>query len=172
MKSLYFKAGWYVAYTRPRHEKKVALLLSEAGITNFLPTTRKIRIWHDRKKYVTTPLFPSYIFIFMDCPGNYQEALKTNGVLYFVRQGKEISTISEDVINAIRFITGFDSSIEVTDDRFQAGQRITIQNGVFAGLDCEVVEHRGKSNILVRVNLLQRNVLMNLETINVLALSA
>ncbi len=172
MKSLNFKNSWYVAYTRPRHEKRISELLTEAGITNFLPTTKVLSTWHDRKKYVIMPLFPSYIFVYLDSVEGFYEALRTNGVLYFVKQGKENSSISEDIINSMRFMTSFDSSIEVSTNKFHAGQQIIIQQGVFTGLSCEVVEHSGKSNILVRVNLLQRNILMNLETINLLAVPA
>ena len=161
-----------MAYTRSRHEKKIAAQLSEANIVHFLPTVKQLNNWHDRKKQVVKPLFPSYIFIYLNSQGNYYEALNTNGVLYFIKQGKEISTISEEVINSIRFLTSFESGIEVTAQKFQPGQMVTIQQGVFAGLSCEVVEHCGKSNILVRVNLLQRNVLLNLEAINLLAISA
>lgn len=146
--------------------------MSESGITHFLPTTKKLSAWHDRKKYIMTPLFPSYIFVYLDSQQTYFETLKINGVLYFIRQGKELSKISEDIINGIRFMTSFDTGLEVSAEKFHAGQQVTIQHGVFAGLSCEVVEHSGKRNILVRVNLLQRNVLMNLETVNLLALSA
>lgn len=146
--------------------------MSEADIANFLPTTKKLSIWHDRKKYMVMPLFPSYIFVYLDGLESYYEALNTNGLLYFIKQGKEISTISEDIINGIRFMTSFDSNIEVSADKFQPGQQVTIQQGVFTGLSCEVVEHSGKRNILVRVNLLQRNVLMNLEIVHLMALSA
>jgi hypothetical protein len=45
-----FRIGWYLIYTRPQHEKKVYSQLSTLKIDSFLPLTRKLRIWHDRKK--------------------------------------------------------------------------------------------------------------------------
>jgi hypothetical protein len=56
-----FKKGWYVAYTKPRHERTAVYSLQKAGIGSFLPLTKKLRIWSDRKKYVEEPLFPSYL---------------------------------------------------------------------------------------------------------------
>jgi len=58
-----FNAGWYVIYTRPRHERKVAAELSIENIEFYLPITRVLRTWHDRKKYIDLPLFQSYIFV-------------------------------------------------------------------------------------------------------------
>ncbi len=52
-----FIAGWYLIYTRSRHEKKVAELLKEKNILHFLPMQKKVKNWDDRKKTVLTPLF-------------------------------------------------------------------------------------------------------------------
>ena len=61
-----FLKGWYLIYTRPRHEKKVFLQLTEMKVRSLLPTTKKLRTWHDRKKYIDEPLFPSYIFVYLE----------------------------------------------------------------------------------------------------------
>lgn len=57
------KPQWYVLYTAPRAEKKVAERLSLAGIANWLPLHRSPRVWSDRVKIVEVPLFNSYIFV-------------------------------------------------------------------------------------------------------------
>lgn len=158
-----FRKGWYVAYTKPRHEKKIADQMSESKIGNFLPTTRALRIWNDRKKYITTPLFPSYLFVYLEDTANYFNCLSITGLLYFVRQGKEIATISEELINNIRLMVNAGEALEVSGDQFEAGRKVTFQQGPFIGLTCEVVEHNSKSKVLVRVNLLQRNILMSVE---------
>jgi transcriptional antiterminator RfaH len=59
MKNLF--AGWYLLYTKPRHEKKVSAALTEASVNSYLPTAKKLRTWCDRKKYIDEPLFPSYV---------------------------------------------------------------------------------------------------------------
>ena len=54
---------WYVLYTKPKNEKKVAQRLSEAGYTVYCPVQKVRRQWSDRIKVVEEPLFKSYIFI-------------------------------------------------------------------------------------------------------------
>ena len=54
---------WYVLYTKPRNEKKVAQRLSEAGYTVYCPLQKVRRRWSDRTKVVEEPLFTSYLFI-------------------------------------------------------------------------------------------------------------
>ncbi|WP_026932652.1 UpxY family transcription antiterminator [Christiangramia echinicola] len=55
--------GWYVLYTKPKSEMKVAENLQGANFEVFCPTIKEIRQWSDRKKKVEVPLFTSYVFI-------------------------------------------------------------------------------------------------------------
>lgn len=57
------KTEWYVLYTAPRAEKKVADRLTSAGIVSWLPLHRSPRVWSDRVKMVDMPLFNSYVFV-------------------------------------------------------------------------------------------------------------
>jgi len=55
--------NWYVLYTKPRHEKKVAERLTSAGYTVYCPLQKVVRKWSDRTKVVEEPLFKGYVFI-------------------------------------------------------------------------------------------------------------
>jgi transcriptional antiterminator RfaH len=157
-----FVSGWYVVYTKPRHEKKVAAFLSSFNIANFLPTTRLLRIWKDRKKYIDSPLFPSYVFVHLEDMETYYRVLNLEAVLYYVRLGKEVVRVKEDVFHNIRLIMKQvnDIDIEVSDDYFQPGKQLMIKDGILCGLLCEVVEVKGEQKILVRVNMLQKKSLV------------
>jgi transcription antitermination factor NusG len=157
-----FNAGWYLIYTKPRHEKKVHAHLTEKNIDAFLPTTKKLKVWHDRKKYVDEPLFPSYVFIYLNSMQHYYEGIDAAGSLYYVKKGKEIARVSDTVFNNMRLATNQAKEIEVSDIRFQPGRRLVIGKGALAGLSCEVVQCNGKNKLLVRVDLLQRNILITL----------
>jgi transcriptional antiterminator RfaH len=54
---------WYVLYTKPRHEKKVAERLTAAGYTVYCPSLKVVRRWSDRTKVVEEPLFKGYVFV-------------------------------------------------------------------------------------------------------------
>jgi len=48
-------------------------------------------MWHDRRKYVDEPLFPSYVFICLDSMQAYYEGLDAEGVPCYVKIGKEMA---------------------------------------------------------------------------------
>ena len=165
-----FQSGWYVIYTKPRHEKKVHSCLAEKNLNSFLPTKKVLRIWHDRKKYVDEPLFPSYIFIYLNDLNNYYEGINADGSLYYVKTGKEIARINESVVNNIRLVTDGAEEVEVSDKRFQPGEQLYISKGPLTGLSCEVVKSDNKNKLLVRIDLLQRNILLTLPVEQVIAI--
>jgi transcription antitermination factor NusG len=56
--------NWYVIYTRPQCEKKVASLLTKKKVENFVPFVSVETNGYIRKKIVNRPLFKSYVFAF------------------------------------------------------------------------------------------------------------
>lgn len=59
--------NWYVIYTKPNCEKKVATYLAKRKIENFCPYNRK-KLQHLRNsKLVIEPLFSSYVFVNIFC---------------------------------------------------------------------------------------------------------
>ena len=157
-----FQAGWYLIYTKPRHEKKVHTCLKELQINSFLPTKKILRHWHDRKKYIDEPLFPSYVFIYLNEMQHYYAGLDADGALYYVKSGKEIARVGETVVDNIRLVINQSKDIEVCDDHFLPGRRLVINHGALTGLSCELVQYKSKQTLLVRVQLLQRSVLLTL----------
>jgi len=157
-----FTSAWYVIYTRPRHEKRVLEHLTEQYIESFLPCINTLRKWHDRKKYIETPLFPSYVFVCLKTQQDYFNSLLNESALYYVRTGKKIASVSNSIINEIRMIVKTYGDVEVSDDNFLPGRKLSIKEGPFTGYSCEVIEYQGKKKIIVRVELLRRSVLVNL----------
>ena len=167
-----FEKGWYVVYTRPQHEKKVAEQLTRLGIENFLPMIRTLRLWSDRRKYINAPLFPSYVFVKLEDRLSYFRSLDTSGVLYFVKNGKEIAGIDEPTIFGIRnIISNAPGDITVSAEYFSPGEKLVICEGPFTGLNCEMISYNGKQKVLLRVDLISRNVIADLPVHYVIPLS-
>lgn len=154
-----FNSGWYLIYTKPRHEKKVQVRLKEMELDCYVPMTRKLHSWHDRKKYVDEPLFPSYVFIYLKDLQSYYKGTDAEGAVCYVKIGKEIAKVSDSTIENIRLLVEKSADFEVTANRFQPGEELLIQTGPLTGLSCEMVQFNGNRKILVRVHLLQRNLL-------------
>jgi hypothetical protein len=88
--------------------------------------------------------------------------LDCDGALHYVKFGKEIARVNVDVINGLKFIIENGNNIEVTTQRFSPGTKLIIKQGVLAGLDCEVVEHKSGNKVIARMSLMNRNVLADL----------
>jgi len=157
-----FKGGWFVIYTKPHHEKKVTEQLSKVEVESFLPTIKTLRTWWDRKKYVDLPLFPSYVFVNLKNVQSYFTSLHIEGILCYVKLGKEIARVSESVIDNIKLIIEHPKELEISYEYFQPGNILLVKEGPFTGFHCEIVEFKGKQKILVRIDLLNRSILLNI----------
>ncbi|MGF6849012.1 transcriptional antiterminator RfaH [Chitinophaga sp. W3I9] len=157
-----FQIGWYLIYTRSRHEKKVWSRLADKQIECLLPMRKTFKKLHDRCKYVDEPLFPSYIFVRLEDIKSYYGGMDTEGVLSYVKCGKHAVRVNDSVINNIRLIADKVEDVEVSRDYFQPGHRLVISHGALTGVDGEVVTYKNKQQLLIRVQLLQRSLIVTL----------
>jgi len=155
-----FNKGWYLMYTKPNYERKVCDSLTNHNIEFFLPQITKVKTWSDRKKYVSSPLFPSYIFIYLNNKIEFFQGQNIAGVLCYVRIGKELAKVCDHVIINLKLILNIQEDIEISKANIKTGQKITIERGPLAGLDCEVVQLMGTKKILVRSGILERNIII------------
>jgi len=154
-----FTCGWYLIYTRPSLENKVARQLSQIGINFLLPKTRILRQWHDRKKLIDKPLFPSYIFVKITSLPDYYNCTKIDGFCFFIKFGNQFTLISQKIIDDISLITDKGSTVEASSDSIEPGEKMIIRHGPLCGLSCEVVKYNGKQKVCVRINLIGRTIL-------------
>jgi transcriptional antiterminator RfaH len=147
-----FSNNWYVLYTRVNHEKKTTGFLREREIDYYLPLVKKIRIWHDRRKCISAPLFPSYVFVYLANVQQYYDALSADGALYFVRSGGAIAAVDRSVIDGIRMLVENGMDIKIANN-WLPGKPVT-------GLCGEIVSYDGKEKIQIRLQLLQRSLLV------------
>lgn len=157
-----FVSGWYLIYTRPLREKKVADQLLNENIEAYLPTIRTLRQWKDRKKIIEVPLFPSYIFVFLQKLQHYYAGLNVDGALSYVKFGKHVARVEDKLVDDLRMMVDGGANLEVVQESFQPRQTLIIKEGPLSGLSCEMVKHKGQEKILVRVNLLNRFILADL----------
>jgi len=143
--------GWFACYTRGRHEKKAAALLEERGFDVFLPLFIRLHQWKDRRKEVSTPLFPSYVFC--RAPQHQlHQILMVPGVASIVRSGTRPVLVSdEDIENVRRFARALQGGDEVPAPApfLGAGQKVEIVSGPFEGIRAVVVEQHKRHRVLV-----------------------
>jgi transcription antitermination factor NusG len=104
--------NWYVIYTKPQSEKKVAALLTRKKIENFIPLACSELQTSRRNKVVQKPLFKSYVFVHI----TEQQAVllrQMDGVINLLYWLGKPAVIHEAEINAIREFTFDYQNIEL-----------------------------------------------------------
>jgi transcriptional antiterminator RfaH len=166
-----FNLGWYLIYTFPRHEKRVIQQLQENDVESFFPTYKTVRQWHDRKRIIESPLFPSYVFVKLRNIEDFYYGQHISGVANYVRFGKQLARMDQKTIDQISLVARHGEGLWVSEEQFRPGQQVVITKGPLCGLSCEVVHANETRKILVRVDLLQRNILIHFESEYLLSLS-
>lgn len=134
---------WYVLHTKPRNEKKVALLLEKKQIRAYCPVQDQIRQWSDRKKKIAEPVFRSYVFVWL---GNYGsdslEVLTTPGVINFLWWNKQPGLVRDEEINAIQqFLDKYRHA--TIDTIFETGELVTINEGPLKDTEGTIIKQKG-----------------------------
>jgi transcription antitermination factor NusG len=159
---------WFVAYTRARHEKKVAQQLEEWSIPSLVPVYRSVRRWKDRRKELELPLFPGYCFVQID-PAKRLRVLQVPGVVDFVLfQGRPAPVASLE-IEALR--RGAQGASLQPHPYLRAGRRVRIQRGPMGGVEGFFVRWKDRQRIVISISLIQRSVALEVDEADVIALN-
>lgn len=140
---------WYVVYTRPRWEKKVAVLLDSAGINHYCPLNKVNKQWSDRKKVVLEPLFKGYVFVQVSEAEKWSIKSVEGIVNYVYWLGKPAIVRDEDIVTIKRFLQEFED-VKVTDNKLNINQSVLIKQGVlmnYKGIVIELIGSKAKVKI-------------------------
>ena len=140
---------WFVLYTRPGCERKVAELLEKKQVEVYCPLTKSNRQWGDRKKPVLQPLFSSYLFVFLS-PELQSVVRQTDGVTNFIHWLSKPAVIRQEEIDTIRnFLKEYDF-VRLEKTAINMNDRVRIINGPLMMWEGSVVEIR---TTLVKITL-------------------
>jgi transcription antitermination factor NusG len=153
--------GWYALYTRHQHEKVVANTLSAQGFQVFLPLYTVEHQWKDRRKQISLPLFPCYVFVHASLSQRV-EVLRTPGVHQFVGFSGMPCAIPAEEIEAVRRV--IDSSLEVAPHPFlQSGDRVRVKHGPLTGFEGILVRQKNLCRLVLSIEILSRSVAVEIE---------
>ena len=156
---------WWALYTRHQHEKSVADMLATKGFDVFLPLYDSMRRWKDRKKMLSLPLFPCYVFV----KGSLERKLQvvsTPGVHMILYHGEHLAIIREEEIQAIR---------SVIDGRFRAephpflkcGDRVRVIRGSLEGVEGILTRKKNLFRLILSVSMLAQSVAVEIDASDV-----
>jgi transcription antitermination factor NusG len=157
------KLKWKVIYVSSRQEKKVFERLQKLGITCFLPLTKKLRQWSDRKKWVEFPLFNGYLFV---KPNALQrdKILEDHEVVAYVRYNGGDAIVQDKEIDTIKSILESGYSLETINkpDDFEVGNQVTIKEGPLKGSVVNIIRRNSKEYFLVSFDTLGHSIKVEL----------
>ncbi|MEI6748792.1 MAG: UpxY family transcription antiterminator [Bacteroidales bacterium] len=152
---------WYAVYTRSRTEKKAHDELVQRGIICFLPMHKVLRQWSDRKKWVETPLFNSYLFVRIS-PKEYLQVLQISGLVRFITfEGKAVP-IPPQQIEAIKvFLEQGAPDFASEEVHLLAGAAVEITRGTMIGLTGILLHIAGKHRVKVEIDCVGQSLILN-----------
>ena len=129
---------WFVVYTRPQQELKVAEQLTALGITNYCPTITLLKQYSDRKKKVIKPLLSSYVMVHLH-ENQREKVFSCMGIVrYLFFLGKPAVVQAFEIELMQDHLNGVYNDIKVTT--LSVGESHTITEGPFSGLSGKVVQ--------------------------------
>ncbi len=152
---------WFVLYTTPRAEKKVATRLEQLSYTVYLPVVEQLKQWSDRKKKVEVVLFPSYLFIY----GTKDKVVTTlgePGIVKFVNFKGNYATIREEEIASIKRLIATGVRFETENQLLDKGDEVIIQDGPLKGISGKVLSIQSETDFYLQIDSIGYNMKMKI----------
>jgi transcription antitermination factor NusG len=140
--------NWYVVYTKPKWEKKVAEKLTQIGIECYCPLITQVKQWSDRKKKVEIPLFNSYVFIQIE-DADRNSVFEVAGVVRYLFWLGKPAVVRDEEINVIKNSLKASNIADISVSQIQVGDKIKLETGAFSNQNAIVQEVSKTHYILV-----------------------
>jgi len=151
---------WLAAYTRSRHEGRVAEQLTAKEIVSLLPTYERFSRWSDRIRRSQSPLFPGYVFVHVSNEERVP-VLQTSGVVNIVSVAGKPARLGEDEIERVR-ACGTHGHLVEPHPFLRIGHRVRVKHGPFAGWEGILVEKQNGARLVITVEQIMKSVAINL----------
>ncbi len=147
---------WFVVKTKANQEKAIKRQLEEIGIKAYLPTRMEIRQRCDRKKRIEVAVIPCTLFIHtsknmaLSLPNHHGFPIK-----YMIDYAtRTLLIVPEKQMQNFISLMGFsDSGVQINNDLlFEKGDKIRVIDGVFCGVEGELIRIDEKDKVLVRLD--------------------
>ena len=156
---------WYAVYTRHQHEKAAAESLSRNRFEVFLPVYDVVRQWKDRKKKLSVPLFPCYVFL-RGVSERRLKILSTPGVHSIVMFAGRPASIPEAQIDAIR--RAVESHLRIEPHPFlRCGDWVRIKSGPLAAVEGILVRRKSSYRLILSADFLEKSIAVEVDALSV-----
>ena len=160
--------AWYVLYTKPRNEKKVAERLTMAGYSVYCPLHKVRRQWSDRIKTVEEPLFRSYVFIQIE-DTKRDEVFAYPGTVRYLFWLRRPAQVRQVEIHTIQKWLGEYNHEDIDISDILPGDLVRITSGQFSGEEAVLLD-RSSHKAVVQLKELGIQLSLSLSNNDLLAL--
>jgi transcription antitermination factor NusG len=140
--------NWYVVYTKPKGEKKVAEQLTRFGIKCYCPLIIKVQQWSDRKKKIEVPLFNHYVFVQV-AEKDRNLVFDAPGVIRYLFWLGKHAIVKEAEINTIKEWLNTEDYEDISVTDYQIGETIQLDSGSFTAQNAVVKEITNTHYVLI-----------------------
>jgi transcription antitermination factor NusG len=154
--------SWYAVEVAYKKELVVASALGHKSFECYVPLYESRKVWTDRIKVVSLPLFSGYVFCRFDPNGKRLPILMTPFVRQVVSINREPAPIPDAEIDGIRLALESGAAVEPCE-RLQSGSRVTVSKGPFTGFEGDFVRYQGKDRLILSISLINRAVAVEID---------
>ena len=158
---------WFAIQTLSRHEKVVRSQLEMRTIETFLPTTRRLSQWTDRKKEIEVPLFAGYCFARFSL-ANRLPVFQSQGVVRVIGSGGQPEPIPDEEIESLRKLISSPSNY-VCCPYLSEGMLVEVVRGPLQGVKGRLVREAKPCRLVLSISLIQRAVTIEIDAASVAA---
>ena len=122
---------WFVLYTKPNFEIKVAEGINALGINAYCPVYTQIKQYSDRKKKIHKPLLPSYVLVQL-LEEDRKKVFDIRGAVRYLFWLGKPAEVREEEIELLKSNLKGDYD-DVLISKLSKGKEYTIPFGTFKG---------------------------------------
>ena len=153
--------NWHLIYTKPKCEDVVSFKLQSRGYKVLNTKFKERRYQRGKLKEVTSPLFPSYIFVNYDSLIDHRFIKYTKGVRKVVGSENCPTIVPDEIISSIRSREDR-GVIIIIPPKFQPGEEVLIKDGPFK--DFEAIfqkELKGMERVCIMLKAIDARIVLD-----------
>jgi len=156
--------SWFALYVQVNHEREVTKRLEQKHVDSFLPVIERWSKRRDRRKKVSVPLFPGYVFV-RTILDNYTHVhiVKTPGALTLVGNSEGPLPIPLYQIESLQTMLGSPAPVTL-NPYLKEGDWVHVIRGPLSGCMGILLRHNPKKGrLIVSVDIICRSVSVELD---------
>jgi len=158
--------SWYLLYCKSREELRAQQNLALQEVESYLPMISQQKKVRNKTQMVTTPLFPSYLFIYFDPEvTSVSKIHNTRGANRIVGCREDMTPIDDRIISALkRRVQGHVPEVEKP---LSKGDKVTFVDGPFKDLEAIFDENNPdkRCHVLFTIMGQQKRILVELSNL-------